>query len=555
MDWPPIHAGKRRWKRAPAGAALLLAAAALFLIANRASYRGYFQDDELNNISWTGELPASEYAKGVLTPRFFPNNFRPAGHFYYHVMTLRNGLDFPKYLPVIHLAHILNFWMVWLLARRLGIDPLPATLGTLFFAFHMASFDIYWKPMYVFDLLCATFTLACLLLYSRRCYALAFASFWLAYKSKELAVMIPFALAAYELWIGKEKRWKPLVPFFAASLSFGLQGVLRNPNLDNDYTFRFTPQALWTCLSYYSSRVLLAPYAGLALLPLPFLIRDRRLWFGCAMLCVFFAPLLFLPGRLFAAYCYLPLAGLALTMAALASKSAPAVAALAALWIPWNLAQLRSLEAEALRIAEDNRAYVSALEQFARRSPDTRVFLYDGAPAAMHVWGIEGALDIVYGRPPELHSIADPAAAEAGKRPDAALLQWDAGARKLSIAKPSAAQFGEGWHAQEDGFRWIAPAAAATLPRPAGTREFALTVNIPEDQIRQTGPVTVAVSIDGVEIGTRQFRAAGVQSARWPAPESASDRANLDIRVSPEYRPTNGDTRKLGVAVMELGFR
>ena len=34
-----------------AGAALFLAMAALFLVANRAAYKGYFQDDEINNLA------------------------------------------------------------------------------------------------------------------------------------------------------------------------------------------------------------------------------------------------------------------------------------------------------------------------------------------------------------------------------------------------------------------------------------------------------------------------------------------------------------------------
>src|SRR6266567_4313332 len=220
-----------------AGAALFLAMAALFLIANRAAYRGFFQDDELNNISWTRDIPALEYAKGLLTPRFFDNNFRPVGHFYYRQMSLRYGLDFPKYLPLMHLTHILNVWLVWLLARRLGLPPLAASLGTLFFAFDMAVFDVYWKPMYVFDLFCATFSLASILLYARRRYVLSFCAFWLAYKSKELAVMLPAVLACYEFWLAEKRSWKPLIPFAAVSLSFGLQGVLLNKNVDNDYAF------------------------------------------------------------------------------------------------------------------------------------------------------------------------------------------------------------------------------------------------------------------------------------------------------------------------------
>ena len=178
-----------------AGAALFLTMAALFLIANRAAYKGFFQDDELNNISWTRDIPALEYAKAVFTPKFFNNNFRPVGHYYYRAMSLRYGLDFPKYLPLMHLAHILNVWLVWLLARRLGLPPLASSLGALFFGFDMAVFDVYWKPMYVFDLFCATFSLASILLYTRRRYILSFAAFWLAYKSKELAVMLPVVLA------------------------------------------------------------------------------------------------------------------------------------------------------------------------------------------------------------------------------------------------------------------------------------------------------------------------------------------------------------------------
>src|SRR5262249_16940144 len=140
-----------------AGAALFLATAALFLIANRAAYKGYFQDDEIDNISWTRILPMSSYVRGAITPQYFPNNFRPAGHFYFREMSLLFGLDFPKYLPLLHFAHLLNLWLVWKIARQLGIGPLAASLGTLFFAFHMAAFDVYWKPMYVFDLLCASF--------------------------------------------------------------------------------------------------------------------------------------------------------------------------------------------------------------------------------------------------------------------------------------------------------------------------------------------------------------------------------------------------------------
>jgi hypothetical protein len=418
-----------------AGAALLLLTAALFLIANRAAYQGYFQDDELDNLSWTRLIPATDYATAILTPRFFTNNFRPAGHFYFREMSLLFGLDFPAYLPVLHLAHLLNVWLVWSLARQLDLAPLPASLGTLLFAFHMAAFDIYWKPMYAFDLFCATFCLLSLWLYTRRRYVFAFCAFWLAYKSKELAVMLPAVLACYEFLLARERNWKRLIPFFAVSLSFGLQGILINPATDNDYTFRFTPGAFWTCLSFYSSRILFLPFAGFSLAALPIFVRDRRLRFGFAVMILFFAPLLFLPGRLFSAYCYLPLAGLALMASAVASlpRLTPVMVSLCVAWTPWNLAMLQNLRRSALAQDDAVRAYVSTLENFAASSKTAHTFVYDGAPDGFHEWGIHGALQFLYGfPPPTLLSIKDDAAPAAIER-GAVRLTWDPAARKLLV--------------------------------------------------------------------------------------------------------------------------
>jgi hypothetical protein len=53
----------------------------------------------------------------------------------------------------------------------------------MFFVFSAAAFDAYWKPMYVFDLLCTTFSLASILFYAYRRWILSFIAFWLAYKS------------------------------------------------------------------------------------------------------------------------------------------------------------------------------------------------------------------------------------------------------------------------------------------------------------------------------------------------------------------------------------
>ena len=95
-----------------------------------------------------------------------------------------------------------------------------------------------------------------------------------------------------------------------------------NPNKDNEYTFRFTPEALATTIPYYAQRLLFFRYSGFLLLPLA-LIRDRRVWFGLIATFCFLFTLLFLPGRIFEAYAYLPFACATIALAAAATRLNP----------------------------------------------------------------------------------------------------------------------------------------------------------------------------------------------------------------------------------------
>ena len=81
------------------------------------------------------------------------------GHYYFHAVEELAGLKFPPYVAVLHALHLLNVWLLWLVMRRLGAAPFAAAAACLFFGLHMALFDDVWKPMYVFDVLCATFCL------------------------------------------------------------------------------------------------------------------------------------------------------------------------------------------------------------------------------------------------------------------------------------------------------------------------------------------------------------------------------------------------------------
>ena len=550
-----------RWR----ALALFAVLALLFLVANRGAYQGWFSDDELDNLAWTKHARATNFITGTVSPLFQKENFRPTGHFYFYLMSRLAGLRFPWYVAVIHGLHFATVILIWLVLRRLGLDWLGAAAGVLFFAFHMAVFDAYWKPMYVFDVLCGALSAAALLAWMNRRWVFSFVCFWLAYKSKEIAVALPAVLAFYEVWLG-ERRWKPLLPFFAVSLSFGLQALFLNPNVNNEYTLRFTPAAFWKSLSFYSSKMLLIPYAGLALAAL-LLMKDRLVRFGLILTAILLAPMLFVPGRLYGAYLYTPLLGLAITAGAIAAR-APiwSVAVAFIVWLPFNYQHLRENRRAALTVAQENRAYYRELESAARGLPDVRAFIYDGAPQGLRRWGILGALKLVYDSVDvELYSIEDNYAAT----PSLALLSWDPATRTLATASrtekaPESSyitmspttpiwQLEKGWYSRQDRFRWTRPYAVARLYRPAGAAEFELQANISPGYLSSVGLVDVQVLLDGVSLEHREFRKPGWQTVRWPLHGTFTGPVRVEFKVKPEFRPPN-DPRVLGLPVGGFGF-
>jgi len=573
----PAGAARGNMRTVPGfvGAALRAALLLLFLIANRGAYQGYFSGDDLNNLGWTRHGPPAGFARDLLSPRFYPSNYRPLGRLFYALMGRAAGLEFRWYVAAIHLLHFINVWLAWLLARRLGLKPAAATAGALFFAFHMGVFDALWKPMYIFDLLCALLCLLSLLAYAGRRWLVSLALLWLAYKAKEVAVMLPAVLALYEHWFG-ERRWRRLAPFFGVSLLFGLQALVVGPEAGTDYILRLSPEAQRTTLTFYSSLLFLAPYLGLAVAALPLVCRDRRLYFGLAALGLLLLPMLLLPGRLSGGYLYLPLAGAAVAFATLAGQaiSVRAMALVAGFfvpWIPWNYARLRVNRRATLAAAEESRNYASALLQHREELRRTEVFIYDGVPRSLSAWGVQGIVQYLFPPPAKACAAADPCAGKAFETDSFAVLQWDPAQRDLSLlirepGTPEVAYFQirdngrqpvwqleEGWFGWERSFRWIAPYARARLRRPAQARAFELVVHIGPDQIRDLGRVAVEVLIEGQVIGRREFTAPVVQPVRWDLPAGPPGTVRVEFRVTPEYRPPP-DRPRLGIPIAAFGF-
>ena len=420
-------------------AALIVA----FLALNYQAFDSYFQDDEFDNMAWTPFNDASQYAIALVNPQFDQHNFRPTGAAYFRWMTRAAGSEFPSWVPSLFLIHLCNGALLFLLLRRLHLNRQGAWLGTAFFVLSGAAMDAFWKPMYVFDLLCTAFSLASLLFYARRQWVLSFVAFWLAYKSKELAVMLPLCLLFYEHWLG-DRRYLRLIPFLAVSLSFGIQGIVFNPNKDNDYTFRFSWSAVRATLPFYLHRFAGFRGSGLLLAAL-LLVRDRRVWFGLATAAVLLSILLFLPGRRFEAYAYLPLACVAIALAAAASRQSPRLAwGLFAIWLPWNVWVMRQEQQEVLTAGDNIASFAAPIERFARRHPEIRTLVYDSLPPTFHHWGATGAWN--YGhRTLGLLALpmTTPQAIEALNKETVAVGRWNAQSRRMRIVLHAPLQPGD----------------------------------------------------------------------------------------------------------------
>lgn len=551
--------------RFPPQVAGLLLLALLFLAANRPAYKGYFNDDDLDNMSWTMAADGGTFLEGFLTPKYYPWNFRPTGHLLYFALVHTVRLEFPWYLAVVQLLHLVNMVLLYALARRLGAERIPALAACLFFAFHYATFDAFWKPMYVFDTACGTFCLLTLLAYAWDRPWLGVLAFWLAIRSKEVAIMLPAVLALYEFAL-RERRVARLVPYFAISGWFGIQAMIFNRSRDDDYSLRFNLSALAACARYYLGPVLVAVIAAVGVF-----CRGRRALVTLGGFALLVAPLLFLPGRLYLVYLYVPLLLLSLGVAFVLGRVQPRwIAAGALAWAFFTYRDLIRYRSVTLEQAGRNRAYVAELARFAAETPLGDHVLIDGLPRGMNLWGAAGALRVLSGNWKLEAGRVESAEDRVRLRDLAApVLSWKEPERVLQVSRPGPDtgrlpfldfthpgviwQLGKGWYGLEGLFRWCTPVAHVTLERPAGRVKFAVRVQPGPAHLAAHEEIRLEPRLGTVRLGVKSTRKVGPGWMVWDVPDGPPGRVEAELWVSPEYRLST-DPRGLGVPVMAIGF-
>ncbi|HLG95648.1 MAG TPA: hypothetical protein VKX49_04985 [Bryobacteraceae bacterium] len=550
--------------------ACFLAAAVLFYFANRAAYKGYFSDDDLVNLTWPTFIGNDVYIHGLLSVKTDIRNFRPVGDLYYRYLYRAFHLYFPAYVIALQLLHALNVLLVYLLLRELLFSSVAAGVGAVFYLFHAAVVEIYWKPMFIFDLLCATLCLAALLLYIRGHWLLGLIPFWLAYKSKEVAVMLPIAFVAWELWIGK-RRWKRLVPYLVISLNFGLQAIWINHTLGqgNPYLLNFSFGLLAQTISFYSAALFFNMFAGMALLLLPIWLHDRRLYLGLVVMISLMLPLLLLPGRQLTVYWYTPMIGVAMVVAAVATRTPRwALAMLLVLWCSWNYLILRQKRPGILAEGARDRALVTALRDYSKRIPPVRAVVYENIPDQIHSWGVDGAINQVFGAEVQTGAADRPEGKQAmGKLPMAlirftapplavqGLLRTNDGAQpyiRFTELVPEW-QLGTGWYDQGSRLRWTMPRAELILHRPEKATAFEVLAGMSPGGLDRDGPAEVSILEDGKTLGVQTLSQV-FQTLRWNLPAAAAGDKHISIVSKPARQGDPGDPRILGIAVQALGY-
>nr|MDQ2899580.1 TEL2 family protein [Acidobacteriota bacterium] len=288
--------------------------------------------------------------------------------------------------------------------------------------------------------------------------------------------------------------------------------------------------------------------------------------------------LVFLPGRVFPAYCYLPLTGVAIAIAGLISlgekayprATTPLVIVVFAIWMRADIRELRRDRSATLAADNGTRAFVSAIENYAKAHPQPLTVVYDSVPPGLHHWGVTAAVNIAYHQSDmQSRFIDSPEARAALKNGPVTFMSWDETERRVHFTARAANtneavyiamghdtplwQLVSGWLGLDGYFQWIEPQAIAYLRRPSDANRFELNVNVSPELIRKTGHANVEVRLNGVEIGARDFTVAGRQSVVWPLPKGNAGQTRVDFQVTPEFKANAGD-RKLGIAIVSFGF-
>jgi hypothetical protein len=325
----PAEHNLARWRRLAFGFLII----AWFLYFNWAGLWAHFAADDMMNMDLYWRMSPARLLLDHLMP--WRGSFRPMGALFYLPLLAIFGLNPVPYHAVLLVLLIVNLYLMYRFARIAGAGELEAGLATLIVAYHSGLSMLYYSTAFIYDVLCFFFYMAALLCYARARMqgrvlrpgetALMLALYLCALNSKEMALSLPLALAAWEFWCAPRKALRaadvarPI--FFAVLLSaIYLYGRVFSPDAilkTQAYRPVFTIHQFFFAQKTYLAELFLSDgrfsWRGVvAMWLLLVYLAWRRprpvLRFCFVFLMVTPLPIVFLEGRS-AACLYIPLAG------------------------------------------------------------------------------------------------------------------------------------------------------------------------------------------------------------------------------------------------------
>jgi hypothetical protein len=262
--------------------------------------------------------------------------YRPLAGLYYLPLFHFFGLNPAPYRVVMFGLLCANVWLLYAMARRVTGSRETGAFAVLLGCFHASAAGVCYSTAMIYEVLCFGFLCATLLVYARaraagrllngRELILLAVLFACALDAKEMAVVAPVLLAAYELIYGGWRRpsWRVLAPIAitgAMSAAYVAAKLSRSNSLLK--TDAYQPVYTWARFMATSNR-----YAGYLFFGEPFTtahtvlfwlalfgiaagLRRRGMWFGAVFALFSYLPLNFVPPR-DGFVLYIPLIGFAI---------------------------------------------------------------------------------------------------------------------------------------------------------------------------------------------------------------------------------------------------
>ncbi|MFN7544423.1 MAG: hypothetical protein ACK5TN_16705, partial [Acidobacteriota bacterium] len=307
------------------------------------------------------------------------------------------------------------------------------------------------------------------------------------------------------------------------------------------------------------------------LAPLLYFARDRQLLAPLPSFCARLIPLLFLPGRLFSVYLYVPLIAILPALATVLARTPFRLALpLLTVFLVLDYAKLIEKRRTELALAHEAKAYVEQLQSAHRQSPLPSIAYYENSPASFLLHGMTGALRLITANPaarvltPEIEAnrllAATPLPTLSWFRPTHTLsLSYhqhrEARLSELTIANPASAwQLGDGFYDREGHFRWAARRATFFLAAQPQHSHLDLTLNNGPALLDAIGALELTVKANGATLGQARFTTPGTPTLSFPLPAKTEGRLELELLASPGFRPP-GDGRELGFALLSARLR